>query len=78
MPTVADIFLSSHHPSARKCSDVVSRNFNSISPWSELKVNPSSMKYCLSIRQNVNPGAHFSKVIKSCSGFLYDGGFKSF
>ena len=40
MPTVADIFLSSHHPSARKCSDVVSRNFVSISPWSELKVNP--------------------------------------
>ena len=40
MPTVADIFLSSHHPSAQKCSDVVSRNFISISPWSELKVNP--------------------------------------
>ena len=40
MPTVADIFLSSHYPSAWKCSDVVSRNFVSISPWSELKVNP--------------------------------------
>ena len=70
MPTVADIFLSPHHPSARKCNDVVSRNFVSISPWSELKVNPLIHEILPFYQAGVNPGAHFSKVIKSCSGFL--------